>query len=50
MQDARKAARQAMAALPEEKEPAKLMLFAAKLLEQSGTVDGGSDKGPGNGQ
>ena len=50
MQDARKAARQAMAALPEEKEPAKLMLFAAKLLEQSGTDGGNSGKDPGNGQ
>ena len=50
MQDARKVARQAAAALPEEKEPAKLMLFAAKLLEQSGTDGGSSEKDPGNGQ
>lgn len=36
MQDARKAARSVAAAFPDEKDPAKLLLYAAELLDKSG--------------
>lgn len=36
MQDARKATRSVAAAFPDEKDPAKLLLYAAELLDKSG--------------